>query len=233
MKHRALKGKNSIVTIDGPVGSGKSTIGKLLASRRGLLYLDTGAMYRCVALQVKTLNVDPDDHDALEALCMSINISFRHDSQQQRVFLNNRDVTRHIRNPEISMLASRVSDSGPVRKSLVNLQRQTGRDGGIVVDGRDAGTVIFPGAEFKFFLDATVEERAERRYKELVEKKIKTDYTDVFQGILKRDRDDSSRKLSPLKPAKDAVIIDTTGMTIGDVLDRITGEIESGKSSLT
>lgn len=224
--------KDYIVTIDGPVGSGKSTVGRLLARMRGLVYLDTGAMYRAVALEAQRRGISPDDEAALGQLCAGIAISFRNDGDRQLVFLSGSDVTDAIRTPEISMLASRISAVGTVRKALVRLQQQTGRDGGVVVDGRDAGTVIFPQARFKFYLDATVQERTQRRYKELIEKKLEVDYNKLFLDIKKRDEDDSTRALAPLKPADDAVIIDTTGMTIEAVLGTISREIDRRASSM-
>lgn len=223
---------NDIVTIDGPVGSGKSTVGRLLATRKGLVYLDTGAMYRVVALSAREKNINPDDEAAVKELCENVDISFKQESDGQRVFSCGLDVTANIRTPDISMLASRISAVKAVRESLLNLQQNMGRNGGIVVDGRDAGTVIFPNARFKFYLDATIEARAKRRYKELVEKNIKVVYSNTFKEIKKRDSDDSSRNLAPLRPADDAVIIDTTGMTIEDVLQRILLEIERISSSL-
>jgi cytidylate kinase len=224
--------KDYIVTIDGPVGSGKSTVGRLLARMRGLIYLDTGAMYRAAALEAQRRAIDPDDAPALGRLCEGIAIAFRHAGDRQLVFVSGSDVTDALRTPEISMLASRISALKPVREALVRLQRQIGRDGGVVVDGRDAGTVIFPQARFKFFLDATIRERAQRRYKELLEKKMEVDYNKLFVEIQKRDQDDSSRALAPLKPAPDAVIIDTTGMTIEAVLGRISREIDLRASSV-
>jgi len=218
--------KDYIVTIDGPVGSGKSTVGRLLARVRGLVYLDTGAMYRAVALEAQRRGIAPDDAAALGQLCDCISIAFRNDGDRQLVFVSGSYVTDAIRTPEISMLASRISAVKTVREALVRLQQQTGRDGGIVVDCRDAGTVIFPQARFKFYLDATVQERAQRRYKELVEKKMEVDYNTLFLDIKKRDQDYSTRALAPLKPADDAVIIDTTGITIEAVLGAISREID-------
>lgn len=224
--------KDYIITIDGPGGSGKSTVGRLLAQKRGLVYLDTGAMYRVVALETKNRGINPDDEKALQVLCSGADISFKHERDGQRVFSCGADVTGAIRTPEISMLASRVSAVRAVREALVALQRHAGKNGGIVVDGRDAGTVIFPRARFKFYLDADVRTRAQRRYKELIEKKMNVDYNAVLLDVEKRDSDDSSRALAPLRPAADAVIIDTTGMTIEDVLSRISSEIELTASLL-
>jgi cytidylate kinase len=217
---------SAIITIDGPVGSGKSTIGRLLAERLGLVYLDTGAMYRVIALEASERGIEANDERALEALCGKTDILFKQSVSRQLVFSSGRDVTDAIRTPEIGMLASRISALQSVRGALVSLQRQIGSQGGIVVDGRDAGTVIFPQARFKFYLDATVEVRAQRRYKEFIEKKINIDYNNVFLDIQKRDHDDSSRSIAPLKPAPDAVIIDTTAMTLEDVLEAITVRID-------
>jgi len=224
--------KNFIITIDGPVGSGKSTVGKALAKRMNMVYLDTGAMYRVVGLEAKNRGIAADDAEGLRRLCADIKITFQPAPEGQKVFSSGKEVTDQIRRPEISMLASAVSARKPVREALVALQRKAGKDGRIVVDGRDAGTVIFPGARYKFFLDASVAERAKRRHQELVEKNMEVSYTEIFQDIEKRDKDDRTRSLSPLKPAKDAVTIDTTSMTIEAVLDEISSRIASGSESL-
>jgi cytidylate kinase len=216
---------NSIITIDGPVGSGKSTIGRLLAKKLGYLYLDTGAMYRVIALESRERGIEAVDEQALAALSGTIDIQFKQADDRQLVFSSGRDVTDAIRTPDIGMLASRISALESVRRALVGLQRQIGSHGGIVVDGRDAGTVIFPHAKYKFYLDATVEMRAQRRYKEFIEKKINIDYNSLFLDIQKRDHDDSSRSIAPLKPAPDAAIIDTTAMTLEDVLEAISTRI--------
>jgi cytidylate kinase len=214
-----------IITIDGPVGSGKSTIGRLLAKKLGYLYLDTGAMYRVIALESRERGIEAGDAQALAALSGTIDIQFKQAGDRQLVFSSGRDVTDAIRTPDIGMLASRISALEAVRHALVGLQRQIGSHGGIVVDGRDAGTVIFPHARYKFYLDATVEIRAQRRYKEFIEKKINIDYNNLFLDIQKRDHDDSSRSIAPLKPAPDAAIIDTTAMTLEDVLEAISTRI--------
>ena len=217
---------DTIVTIDGPTGAGKSTVGKLLAERIGYTYLDTGAMYRVVALETKRSGIDPESEAALADLCSKIDISFKRESGM-RVYSSGRDVTEEIRTPEISMLASRVSAVACVREALVRMQRACAREGKIVADGRDAGTVIFPAARFKFFLDAAPEVRSQRRYKELIDKSLKVDYSVVHREMLQRDQDDSSRAIAPLKPAADAVIINTTRMTIEDVVQEMAQAIDA------
>jgi cytidylate kinase len=212
--------QDNIVTIDGPTGSGKSTVGRLLAGRIGFTYLDTGAMYRAVALEVKRRGIDPSDCAALGRLCATITIAFE-EADGARVYCNGQDVTEQIRTQEISMLASRVSAQQCVREELVRMQRDCGRQGRIVVDGRDAGTVIFPSALFKFYLDAEPDVRSQRRYKELIEKKQNVTYSIIHKELVKRDQDDSSRALSPLKPAADAIIINTSSMTVEEVVRKM------------
>ena len=226
VKYNAQMNTDTIVTIDGPTGAGKSTVGKLLAERIGYTYLDTGAMYRVVALETKRSGIDPEAETALADLCSTLDISFKRESGM-RVYSSGRDVTEEIRTPEISMLASRVSAQACVREALVRMQRACARQGKIVADGRDAGTVIFPAARFKFFLDAAPEVRSQRRYKELIDKKLKVDYSDVHSELLQRDQDDSSRAIAPLQPAPDAIIINTTRMTIEDVVQEMVQAIDA------
>jgi cytidylate kinase len=226
VKYNAQMNMDTIVTIDGPTGAGKSSVGKLLAERIGYTYLDTGAMYRVVALETKRSGIDPEAETALADLCSRIDISFKRESGM-RVYSSGRDVTDEIRTPEISMLASRVSAKACVREALVRMQRACGRQGKIVADGRDAGTVIFPAARYKFFLDAAPDVRSQRRYKELIDKNLKVDYSDVYRDLLQRDQDDSSRAIAPLKPAADAVIINTTRMTIEDVVQELAQAIDA------
>jgi cytidylate kinase len=223
---------NDIVTIDGPTGAGKSTVVKILAQRIGYTYLDTGAMYRVVALEAQKQRIDPDDEAALSTLCDQLDISFKQENGLQ-VYSHGIHVTDAIRAPHISMLASRVSAKQCVRDALVRLQRDIGRQGRIVADGRDAGTVIFPQARYKFYIDAAAETRSQRRYKELIDKNAEVAYSVVHRELLKRDKDDSSRMLAPLKPAPDAVIIDTTEMTIEDVVNAMLHSIDSRRTSLS
>jgi cytidylate kinase len=213
--------RGAIITIDGPAGAGKSTASKRLAEQLGYLYLDTGAMYRAVAVQVREKGLDPNDEIALENLCRGLEISFEQHGEKQRVICQGQDVTAKIRDPEVGWLASVVSTKHPVREAMVNLQRKIGEKGGIVAEGRDTGTVVFPGAPFKFYLDAQPIERVRRRHEELLAKGVQVTVAEVRREVEKRDRQDSSRELAPLHPAPGAHIIDSTGMEVGEVIERM------------
>jgi len=208
-----------IVTIDGPSGAGKSTITRRLASELNYTYLDTGAMYRAVGLAIHREGVDLENPQALQALLVTIDLQLQANDGDIRVFLNNEDVSHAIRTPEMSMVASKVSANRLVREKLTELQRRIGEQGGIVAEGRDMGTVVFPDAAYKFFLDASPEERARRRVAQLKEKGQDVDFNDTLEQIIKRDRDDSNRALCPLKPANDAIIIDSSEMSIDEVVN--------------
>jgi cytidylate kinase len=210
-----------IVTIDGPAGAGKSTVSKMLARRLNYLYLDTGAMYRAVALRARKEGIDPKDERALEQLCKNLEISFRETAGGQRLICQGEDVTERIRDPEVGWMASVVSLMRPVREAMGALQRQVGSRGGVVAEGRDMGTVVFPGARFKFFLVADPRERSLRRYRELKAKGQEIKLEEVEREVRERDAQDSSRELAPLKPARDAHLIDSTGLTPEEVLARI------------
>ncbi len=210
-----------IVTIDGPAGAGKSTVSKMLARKLNFLYLDTGAMYRAVALRAKRERVDPNDEEALEKLCRGLEISFQGDSEGQRVICQGEDVTERIRDPEIGWMASTVSMKRAVREALVHLQREIGSRGRIVAEGRDTGTVVFPRAKYKFFLNADPEERARRRYRELAARGLAVNPEETKKEVNERDEQDSTRQLAPLRPAEDARIIDSTGLTPEEVVDRM------------
>ena len=207
-----------IVTIDGPSGAGKSTISQLLAVRLGFAYLDTGAMYRAVGLKIERTATACDDSGALARLLDGIDLQLQAAGGETRVILDGEDVSEAIRTPEMSMVASRVSAIPAVREKLTALQREIGGRGKVVAEGRDMGTVVFPRAAWKFFLDATPEERARRRVLQLRENGQQVDEAETLALIIDRDRADSSRALAPLKPAEDAMIIDSSKMTIDEVV---------------
>ena len=211
----------AIITIDGPAGAGKSTVSRMLARRLNYVYLDTGAMYRAVALEVLKEGIDPGDEKALERLCEEIAISFAEDSRGQRILCQGEDVTEQIREPEVSWMASTVSMKRPVREAMVALQRKMGAQGRLVAEGRDTGTVVFPRADTKFFLVADPGERALRRFRELRAQGKEAKPEEVEEEVRRRDDQDSSRDLSPLKPAEDAHLIDSTGVTPEEVVERI------------
>ena len=213
--------KKPVITIDGPAGAGKSTISRMLAKKMNLVYLDTGAMYRAVALQAKRMNIPFTDGTALYEMCENININFKGDGEDSYICIGDEDVSREIRLPEMDMLSSSVSAVMEVRKAMTALQRKIGENGGLVAEGRDMGTVVFPDADFKFFVTASPEVRAQRRYKERIERNENVNREDVEADIRKRDEQDQSRKLAPLKPAEDAVVIDTSEMDIDQVLEKI------------
>jgi cytidylate kinase len=217
-----------IVTIDGPSGAGKSTISQGLAASLAFAYLDTGAMYRAVALQVERSGIDEDDSAALGQLLADIDLQLKADGGETRVTLAGEDVSSLIRTPEMSMVASRVSAIPAVREKLTQLQREIGGRGGIVAEGRDMGTVVFPQAAWKFFLDATPDERARRRVLQLREKGQQVDEKETLRLIVERDRADSSRALAPLKPADDALIVDSSKMTIDEVVVLMRDEVGKG-----
>jgi cytidylate kinase len=213
--------KKIIVAIDGPSGSGKSTVAKLLAMKLGYTYIDTGAMYRAIALQAKRENVDINSGVALSSLCDRVKIEFLPDNGGLRTILNGEDVSEEIRTPEMSMAASDISARKEVRQSLLSLQRRMGENGGVVLEGRDVGTVIFPNAEAKFFLDASLEERGKRRYKELAAKGLDVTLKQTIEDVNKREIHDSSRDIAPLKMADDSILVDSTNVGIKEVVEKM------------
>ena len=224
--------KKNIITIDGPSGAGKSTISKLLAAKLQYTYLDTGAMYRVVGLQVERSGIDLQAENAngrLAELLDSLDMALApgEEGQETRAFLDGVDVSDAIRTPEMAMIASRVSAEPEVRRKLTEMQREIGNNGAIVAEGRDMGTIVFPEAKYKFFLDATPGERARRRQKQLLEKGQKVEYEELLAQIQKRDRDDSSRALAPLVPAEDAVVIDSSEMSIDEVVSFMLNAVTS------
>jgi len=204
--------QKKIITIDGPSGGGKSTVSQMLATSLGYTYLDTGAMYRAVGIKIVRSGIDENNQEELKRLLAAIDLRLTTDATGTKVYIDGDDVSEAIRTAEMGMVASRVSAIPAVRSTLTALQQKMGQQGAIVAEGRDMGTVVFPNAPHKFYLDATAEERARRRHLQLQEKGETSDYQELLQQIIKRDHDDSSRALAPLKPADDAIIIDSSTM---------------------
>ncbi len=209
------------IAIDGPAGAGKSTIAKILAARLGILYLDTGAMYRAVGYKAIKSGVSVSDLAAVENMLKNTTVDVKVEDGVQHVYLDGKDVSGVIRTPEVSRAASDISALPPVRHAMVDLQRIIAAKQDTVLDGRDVGTFVLPNAEHKFFLTASVEERAKRRYKELVGRGENCDFEKIRKDIETRDYNDSHRALAPLKKADDAVEVDTTFMTIEEVADKL------------
>ena len=227
LKSNMADNKKNIVTIDGPSGSGKSTVSRIVADRLGYTFLDTGAMYRAVGFKARFEGVDLEDSEALARLLETIDLSLLPGNGDTKVILDQKDISRAIRTAEMGLVASKVSAQAVVRQKLTVMQQQIGERGQIVAEGRDTGTVVFPGARFKFYLDAAPEERARRRYLQLLEKGQEADQQEILSQILKRDKDDSSRALAPLKAADDAIIIDSSSLSIDEVVTFILEKISA------
>ena len=216
-----------IIAIDGPSGSGKSTLGRMLARALNLLYIDTGSMYRAVALAVIEAKVDPEDAGAVTALANRIEVDLDGGPDSLKVLLDGRDVTNDIRSERVTAMSSLLSSIPGVRRAMVERQRAVGRRGA-VLNGRDIGTVVFPDADIKFFLTAAPEERAERRYKEdQMSDESSATFEETLAEMIERDKRDSTRADSPLKVADDAIVVDSTGKTIDEVFDEMMAEIFS------
>ena len=209
--------KKLLITIDGPAGAGKTTVSRALADRLGYRYIDTGALYRGIALAAKNRGVDPQDDKNLKLLCKDIDLNFVKQDKGLGLFLDGEDISDRIRTPEITMMASAVSARPVVREFLLGLQKGLGREKAAVFEGRDMGTVVFPEADLKFFLDASTRTRARRRYEEQKSKNSQT-LDEVEQDIQRRDHNDSTRDVAPLKPAADAIIIDCTELSADEVV---------------
>ncbi len=208
------------VAIDGPAGAGKSTVAKAVAHRLGLFYVDTGAMYRAIALKALRLSIPLDDADRISKLAQETEVVLDH-SGEQLVWCDGEDVTEGIRSPHVSRVVSSVAANPGVRRRLVDLQRTEARRGGIVMDGRDIGTYVLPDAQLKVFLTASPEERARRRWLELSNQGKQIEFKDVFTDMVNRDRQDKEREFSPLEPAKNAIILDTTLLGIDEIVNEI------------
>ncbi len=212
---------DNIITIDGPGGSGKSTVSRILAGKINFLYLDTGAMYRAVALAAKRDGIDFGDGPGLCGLCKMLDLRFDTNEDPPRLFLDNQDISLAIRGPEMDMLSSEVSAVKEVREAMVSLQRKIAKGAKLVAEGRDMGTVVFPEAGCKFFLTASPEIRAERRYRERVDRGESVSRSVVGEELKKRDRQDETRSISPLRPASDAIVIDSTSLGPWEVVEEI------------
>lgn len=209
------------VAIDGPASSGKSTVSRCLARDLNYIHIDTGAMYRGLTLAAIENQVPFDDEKELFDLLSKLNVSFEHHEGRQHVYINQRDVTKDIRTREVTNHASEVAAHSSIRKELVNRQRLLAENNNVIMDGRDIGTVVLPQADFKFFLDANVEERAHRRHKENLERGIESSFEEIKKELEERDFKDKNREVAPLKAAEDAIIIDTTEMDIHQVILKI------------
>lgn len=218
--------KKLLITIDGPAGAGKTTVSRLLAGRLGYRYIDTGALYRGVAVAASRRTIDPQDDAALGRLLEGIDLNFQPHESGQRLTVGGEDITEDIRTPEISMLASTVSARPVVRAYLLKIQRELGRQKGAVFEGRDMGTVVFPEAEVKFFLSASEATRALRRFAE-IQTKTGTSLEEVERDMRRRDEQDSTRALAPLTPAADAIRIDSTGLSIERVVEQMLAHVKS------
>lgn len=214
------------IAIDGPAGAGKSTISRRAAKELGFIYVDTGALYRAVGLGVLRLGLDTKDIQKVGAALVHTEVELRFIDGEQRVFLNGEDVSEAIRSPEASMAASNVSAIPAVRDFLFELQQDIAKKNDCIMDGRDIGTVVLPHAEIKIFLTASPEERAQRRYRELIAKDVPAEYEQVLEEMNQRDFNDSNRAIAPLKPARDSVLVDTTGYSLAESVDLVTNLIK-------
>lgn len=210
-----------IVAIDGPAGTGKGTITRIIADRMNLVNIDTGAMYRCVALECLRKNILPENVNGIKEVLKNIDIELKHIDGVQKVFLNGQDVSEEIRTPEVDNIVAVFATLKIVRDKVTPMQRKMGEEQDIIMEGRDIGTVVFPDADVKIFLDCSLEERARRRYKQNLEKGIKESYEEVLNAIKIRHKLETERKIAPFVKADDAIVVDSTNMTINEVADEI------------
>lgn len=210
-----------IVAIDGPAGTGKGTITKLVAEELNLINIDTGAMYRCVALDAYRKGIKETEIEKLEALLKDIDIELKRENGISKVFLNGEDVTEKIRTPEVNSCVAKYAAVKCVRDKMTPLQQQMGKLGNIIMEGRDIGTAVFPNADVKIYLDASIEERANRRYKQNLEKGINQSYEEVLESIRQRHILETTREINPLKKADDAILVDSTHLTIDEVKQEV------------
>lgn len=209
------------VAIDGPAGAGKSTIAKLVAKEKGYVYVDTGAMYRGLAIHFLENGIEAEEKEKIAEACKDADVTIRYEDGQQQVYLNGKNITAKLREEAVGNMASKSSAIPEVRAKLLELQRELARKENVIMDGRDIGTCVLPDADVKVFLTASVETRAKRRYDELVEKGVACDLEEIARDIAERDERDSTREIAPLKQAEDAVLVDSSYMTIEEVVAAI------------
>lgn len=209
------------IAIDGPAGAGKSTIAKLVAKKMNYIYVDTGALYRAIAHFLVVNQIDIEDEEALAKACAGITVEIKYENDAQQVYLNGENVTPFLRTEETGNMASKSSAKAPVRAALLDLQRDMAKTYNVVMDGRDIGTNVLPNAEVKIYLTASSKERANRRYKELIEKGEAADFDKIEADIIERDERDMNRAIAPLEQAEDAVLVDSSDMTINEVVEAI------------
>lgn len=214
------------IALDGPAGAGKSSVAKGVAKELGFIYVDTGALYRTVGLYFIRKGITTDLDCDIEKILKDISVDIKFVEGKQHVFLNGEDVSDEIRTPQASMMASAVSAKPPVRAFLLGMQRKLAEENNVIMDGRDIGTVVLPNATMKFFVTATAEERANRRYKELIEKGEDVKYDDVYNDIVTRDYNDSHREIAPLKPAKDSIMFDTSEINLDEAIKKLTETVK-------
>lgn len=221
-----------IVGIDGPAGSGKGTVTKQVANKLGLINIDTGATYRCVALEVINNKIDLDDKEKIIEIAKRIKIDINAKPEGDVIFLNGKDVSRDIRSKEVTKIVSPISSIKEVRYEMVNLQRKLAEGKNVIMEGRDICTYVFPNADVKIYLDASLEERAKRRYKENQEKGINMTYEEVLENITKRDENDKAKEIGALKITEDSIVVDTTNLNIDEVVEKIISIIKEKTNKL-
>lgn len=219
-----------VVAIDGPAGSGKGTVTKLVGKKMGLLNIDTGAMYRCVTLECLNQNILPEELEKIEKVLKNIDIKFKKDNEKDLIFLNGIDVTEEIRTTKVNTNVAKFAAVKIIRDKVTPMQREMGKNSDIIMEGRDIGTVVFPNADVKIFLDCSVEERARRRYKQNQEKGIKSTYEEVLESIKERHKLETEREVAPFVQAEDAIYVDSTNLTIEEVVSKIIEIIEEKKN---
>ena len=210
-----------VVAIDGPAGSGKGTVTKIVAEKRNLVSIDTGAMYRCVALACLKNDIDPSNIKGIEDILEKISIELKNENGEKKVYLNGEDVSREIRTPRVDDVVAKYAAVKQVRDKMTPLQRKMGETQNIIMEGRDIGTVVFPNADVKIFLECSLEERANRRYKQDLEKGIQTTYEEVLASIIERHKLETEREIAPFVKAEDAIVVDSTHLTIDEVVEEI------------